>query len=307
MLNKIIDKPMSAKEAIGKFISDGDTIGVGGQSIGRVSTFLAHEIVRQQKKNLTLVGCNLSLSMDLLVGAKLVKKTECGSGSFERFGTAFQWRNAIQNNLIEVQDYSHLAMASRFLAGSLGIPFIPSKSMLGTDLLKKQNSNTEKPFEITDNPWKKNDPVVLLPALQPDVSIVHVQMADKSGNVIIEGFTTHEPEMIKASKKVIISCEKLVDTEFVKSNPEKITIPYIFVDAVIEQPLGGYPTSVYNYYEHDSDHISEYQQKARAGGKEYSDYLNKYIYDCKSFEEYVKKAAGPSKIKSLKESMLKLL
>ena len=99
-------------------------------------------------------------------------------------------------------------------------------------------------------------------------------MADKSGNVIIEGFTTHEPEMIKASKKVIISCEKLVDTEFVKSNPEKITIPYIFVDAVIEQPLGGYPTSVYNYYEHDSDHISEYQQKARAGGKEYSDYLN---------------------------------
>ena len=307
MLNKIIDKTMSAKEAIEKFIFDGDTIGIGGQSIGRVSTFLAHEIVRQQKKNLTLVGCNLSLSMDLLVGAKLVKRTECGSGSFERFGTAFQWRNAIQNNLIEVQDYSHLAMASRFLAGSLGIPFIPSKSMLGTDLLNKQNNNNENPFEIINNPWKENDPVVLLPALQPDTSIVHAQMADRSGNIIIEGFTTHEPEMIKASKKVIVSCEKLMDSEFAKSNPEKITIPYIFVDAVIEQPMGGYPTSVYNYYEHDSDHIVEYQEKARAGGKEYSDYLNQYIYDCKSFEEYIEKAAGSKKIKSLKDSMQKLL
>jgi len=305
--NKIIDKRMSAKEAVEKFVSDGDTIGIGGQSIGRVSTFLAHEIIRQNKTNLTLVGCNLSLSMDLLVGAKLVKRTECGSGSFERFGTAFQWRNAIQNNLIEVQDYSHLAMASRFLAGSLGIPFMPSKSMLGTDLLKSQNCNDKKHFEIIDNPWKKNDPVVLLPALQPDVSIIHAQMADKSGNIIIEGFTTHEPEMIKASKKVIVSCEKLIDSEFIKSNPEKTTIPYIFVDAVIEQPWGGYPTSVYNYYEHDSDHIIEYQQKAKAGGKEYSDYLNKYIYDCKSFEEYIEKASGPTKQKYLKDSMQKLL
>ena len=307
MSNKIIDKRMSAKEAVEKFVSDGDTIGIGGQSIGRVSTFLAHEIIRQNKTNLTLVGCNLSLSMDLLVGAKLVKRTECGSGSFERFGTAFQWRNAIQNNLIEVQAYSHLAMASRFLAGSLGIPFMPSKSMLGTDLLKSQNCNDKKHFEIIDNPWKKNDPVVLLPALQPDVSIIHAQMADKSGNIIIEGFTTHEPEMIKASKKVIVSCEKLIDSEFIKSNPEKTTIPYIFVDAVIEQPWGGYPTSVYNYYEHDSDHIIEYQQKAKAGGKEYSDYLNKYIYDCKSFEEYIEKASGPTKQKYLKDSMQKLL
>ncbi len=307
MLNKIIDKTMNPKDAVQEFISDGDTIGIGGQSIGRVSTLLAHEIVRQQKKDLTLVGCNLSLSMDLLVGAKLVKRTECGSGSFERFGTAFQWRNAIQNNLIEFQDYSHLAMASRFLAGSLGIPFIPTKSMLGTDLLKKQNTNKINPFEIINNPWQKDEPVVLLPALQPDVSIIHAQMADKSGNIIIEGFTTHEPEMIKASKKVIVSCEKLIDSEFVKSHPEKISIPYIFIDAVIEQPLGGYPTSVYNYYEHDSDHILYYQEKARSGGKEYSNYLDEYIYNCKSFEEYIQKSAGTNKIKALKDSMLKLL
>ena len=127
-------KVMTAKEAIDRFVFDGAIIGMGGQSIGRCSMALAHEIVRQGKKDLTLVGCNLVLSMDIMVGAGLVRRTECGTGNLERYGTAFRWRRAIEDGRLEVEDYSHLAMESRFLAGALGLPFMPTKSLLETDV-----------------------------------------------------------------------------------------------------------------------------------------------------------------------------
>ena len=300
-------KLMSASEAVSRFVFDGATIGMGGQSIGRCSMALAHEIVRQGKRDLTLVGCNLSLSMDIMVGAGLVKRTENGTGSLERFGTAFQWRYAIEQGLIEVDDYSHLGMASRFLAGSLGLPFMPSKSLLGTDILNKKSFQNGKPFEMIDNPWNPGEPVVLLPALTPDVSIIHAQKADEFGNVVIEGFTTQEPEMTRASNAVLVSCEELVSTDEIRRNPDRTTIPYIFVDAVVEQPWGAYPTSTYRYYEHDEDHLRLYQARARAGGEAYQEYLREYIYDCETFDDHLERAAGVKKLNKLRSIMAGLV
>ena len=300
-------KVMTAKEAVDRFVFDGATIGMGGQSIGRCSMALAHEIVRQGKTDLTLVGCNMALSMDIMVGAGLVKRTECGTGNLERFGTTFRWRRAIEEGSLEVEDYSHLGMASRFLAGSLGLPFMPSKSMLGTDILNKKSFDRRKPFEMIDNPWNPGEPVVLLPACTPDVSIIHAQKADEMGNVIIEGFTTHEPEMVKASRSVIVSCEKIISSDEIRRDPDRTTIPYIFVDAVVEQPWGAYPTSTYRYYEHDEEHLLRYQACASTGGEAYRQYLQEFIYGCETFGDYLEKAAGTQRLNELSASMSRLL
>ena len=298
---------MTAREAVERFVFDGATVGVGGQTIGRCSMALAHEIVRQGKKDLTVVGCSLGLSMDIMVGAGLVRRTECGTGNLERFGTAFRWRRAIEEGNLEVDDYSHLGMASRFLAGSLGLPFMPSKSMLGTDILNKKSFDGGKPFEMIDNPWNPGEPVLLLPALSPDVSIIHAQKADEMGNVVIQGFTTNEPEMVRASKSVIVSCEELISSDEVRRDPDRTTIPYIFVDAVVKQPWGGFPTSVYRYYEHDDEHFNHYQACARAGGEAYQEYLQQFIYDCATFDEYLEKATSAERLDKLRSSMLRLL
>ena len=290
---------MTAKEAVEKYVANGDVVGIGGQSIGRCSMALSHEIIRQNKTDLTLVGCNMSMHMDLMVGAGVVKKTESGTGNLERYGTAFQWRKAIEQKRVEVEDYSHLSMSLRFLAGSLGLPFIPTKSMLGTDLSKQTSTNI---LESTD-PWNSNKAVLLLKACNPDVSIVHVQKADVLGNVIIEGFSTHEPEMIKASKSVIVSCEKLIDTEVIRQNPEMTSIPYIFVDAVVVQPWGAYPTSTYKFYEHDEPHIKYYQSISKTDGPEYKKYLDKYIYKCPDFDNYLELVTTTKNLNSLAESM----
>ena len=298
---------MTAQEAVERFVFDGATIGMGGQSIGRNTMALAHEIVRQSKQDLTLVGCNLALAMDIMVGAGLVKRTECGTGNLERFGTAFRWRRAIEEGSLEVDDYSHLGMASRFLAGALGLPFMPSKSLLGTDILNRKGSDGRKSFELIDNPWNAGEPVVLLPACTPDVSIIHAQQADEMGNVVIDGFTTQEPEMAKASKSVIVSCEEIISSDRIRREPGRTTIPYIFVDAVVEQPWGAYPTSTYKYYEHDEQHLLHYQACARTGGEAYQEYLQESVFGCETFDDHLQKAAGVKRLNGLRASMLRVM
>ena len=268
---------------------------------------LAHEIVRQGKSGLRLAGCSMSMSMDLLVGAGLVVSTECGTGNLEGYGATLRWRRAIEEGRLRHVDYSHLAMALRFLAGSLGLPFMPSKSMLGTDIVNKKSEADGKALTVIDNPWNLGEPVVLLPAMTPDVSILHAQVADEMGNVVIEGFTTHDTEMAKASRAVIVSCEELVSSDVTRRHPERTTIPYLFVDAVVHQPWGAHPMSTYRHYQHDDAHIRHYQSCARAGGESYTGYLREFIHDCATFEEYLQKAAGAETLAGLREAMQRFL
>ncbi len=302
-----LSKLMTAEEAVRQFVQDGALVGMGGQSIGRSPTSLVHEIIRQKKKNLTLVSCNLAITMDLLVAAGLVKRTECGTGNLERFGTTQCWRRAVEQGLLENEDYSHLAMVTRFLGGEMGLPFMPIQSLLGSDMLVKKAASTGKKCEIIDNPWNPNEKVVLLPSLNPDVAVIHAQKSDEMGNLIIEGFLTNEPEMIRASKAVIVSCEELVSSESIRLYPERTTIPYVYISAVVHQPFGGHPSSVYRCYHHDGDHMREYQEVARQGGEALRGYLEKYIFSCSSFEEYLEKIGGVKKLNELRREMMKLV
>lgn len=296
-------KVMGIREAVNRFVSNGAVVGLGGQNIGRCAVAAVHEIVRQGKRNLTLVGCNLSISMDLLVGAGLVRRCESGSGNLERFGTTFCWRRKVESGQIEVEDFSHLGMVSRFLAGEMGLPFMPTKSLLGSDILAHSAPSTTKKYELIENPWNPGESVVLLPALNPDVSIIHVQKSDAMGNVIIEGFTTHEPEMVRSSRHTIVTCEEIIDNRQIRSDSERTTIPHIYVSAVVHQPWGAYPTSTYRYYDYDAEHLRFYQECARAGGEQFKDYLDRFVLGCDSFQDYLNKVAGKDRQLELQEAM----
>ena len=298
---------MSAQEAVRRFVFDGALVGVGGQTIGRSAMSIYHEIIRQGKKDLFLVGCNLSLCMDMLVGAGLVRRTECGTGNMERFGTTFAWRRAIEQGKLENEDYSHLAMATRFLGGEMGLPFMPTQSLLGSDILNRKHSTTGKKFELIANPWNPEEKVALLPSLNPDVSIIHAQKADSMGNLIIEGFLAHEPEMIRASKRVVVSCEEIVPSEEIRRYPERTTIAYPYVSAVVLQPWGAHPTGTYRYYSHDAEHIREYQKAAREGGAAFQKYLEHYIFSSSCFDEYLEKVGGLKKYNALRQDMMQLV
>lgn len=299
-------KVMTATEAVARFVRPGSVLGMGGQNIGRCPMALTHEIIRQRIGGLTVVGCNLSIGMDQLVGAGLVRRCESGSGNLERFGTTFCWRRGIENGTLEVEDYSHLAMVSRFLAGEMGIPFMPTRSLLGSDLLAPGALVSGKAV-ICENPWEPGERVVLVRALRPDVSIVHVQRADPIGNLIIEGFATHEPEMIRASHHVIASCEELISTDEIRAHAERTTIPFVYVDAVVVQRYGAYPTSTYGYYDYAGEHITAYQDAARSGPPALDAYLQRYIWDRADFDDYLREAASPADLELLTRTMRELL
>jgi glutaconate CoA-transferase subunit A len=300
-------KLMTAEEAVRRFVSDGALVGMGGQSIGRSAMCIYHEMIRRRKRDLTLVGCNLSIPMDMMVGLGLVRRTECGTGNLERFGTTHSWRKAIEQGKLVNEDYSHLAMVSRFLGGEMGLPFMAIQSLLGSDILAKKSASTGKKYEIIDNPWNPGEKVVLLPSLNPDVSVIHAQKADETGNLIIEGFLAHEPEMIRASKAVIVSCEEVVPSDEIRQYPERTTIPYVYVSAVVHQPWGAHPTSVYRCYAHDGDHIREYQKAAREGGTVFEAYMEKYIFSSANFDEYLEKVGGLRKYNRLRQEMVGML
>lgn len=167
--------------------------------------------------------------------------------------------------------------------------------------------STKKKFEIINNPWNEGEKVVLVSAMEPDVTIVHVQKADDIGNVLIQGIASHEPELIRASKTTIVSCEEIVSTKFFRSNPDYTTVPYHYIDAVVEQRFGAYPTATYGYYSFDADHINYYQQCARAGGEEYKKYLNEHVYGCETFDHFLEKCGGVRKLNHLQREMVRLM
>ncbi|WP_231644741.1 CoA transferase subunit A [Sciscionella sediminilitoris] len=255
-------KVRTAAAAIAEFARHGATIGMGGQNINRCPMALTHELIRQGIGGLTVLGCNLSLPLDQLAAAGLVTRTEQGSGNLERYGVLFAWRRAVERGEITVRDYSHLAMASRFLAATLGLPFLPVRSLLGTDLGRDLQRSGDA--SATTDPWT-GQPVLLVRACSPDLALVHASLADADGNVVIEGVSSHEVDMVTASKAAIVSAEKVLPSGAFAEHPERVTISGAHVDAVVEQPFGAYPTSVYRHYDFDEPAIERYQSLARSG------------------------------------------
>ena len=305
-------KVMTMDEAIDRYVFDGCHMSLGGFTINRNPMAATHEIIRQRKKALHVYAHSNGQAIDELVGAACVTKLEiayAGTGLFAP--TCIRFMNAVKNGSIQVEDYSNFQMTLRFLAGALGVPFLPTKSGLGSDLIaqwgfsesdrKKDPKIPDKKLMVTHNPfgtWMDTHKVVLVPAIQTDVTIVHVQKADKHGSAKIDGLLFADVEQIKSARHVIVTCEELVESDELRKSSDLIKIPPFCVDAVVCVPYGAYPTACFGHYDYDPVYLKEYAGYAENDAS-FQAYLDQFIYGTANHDALLKRV-GAERLKRIK-------
>jgi len=288
-------KIMGLREAVSE-IPDGAEIALGGFAITRNPIAFAHELIRQGKKDLTLYEIIGAMDSDTLVGAGAVKKFSYGGGSLDRFGRIGRINEAIEKGSVDVREYSGLSISFRFLAGSLGISYIPTKTLLGTNMLKNLLKKDDSVL-ISSSPYT-GEKEVLIKALQPEYAVLHAPFADEKGNIIIEG-PVWDKEIGLAAKKLFVTVDKIVSNDYVKRNPEKVVIPSIYTYAVIEVPYGAYPTSVYKQYDYDAEMLTRYARINKTQ-EEFDIFLRDYVLSTKDHNEFLEKCGGMERLMQLR-------
>lgn len=285
MEGEVEDKRITLEEAV-KLVPDGAHLFWGGFGFQRPPMAFAHELVRQGKRNLTIYTCGSEIDIDILAGARVVSKFELAFFAIEGIGLAPNIQRRIRDGSVQIEDYTNLAMALRFLGGALGVPFMPIKSMLGTDLVTRSKFKPNK-VKVIECPFT-GEKVALVPSVNPDFSIVHVSRVDREGNAQIDGIKGEDSEGARAGKKTIVLAEEIVDTELIRSNPDLTVIPNIYVTYVVECPWGSYPMMVYNYYDYDMEHIRMYYQQCKTE-EGWQKYCEEYITGVENHMEFLKK------------------
>ncbi|MDD5205632.1 MAG: CoA transferase subunit A [Desulfobacterales bacterium] len=301
---EIRDKLMTLEEAVRRFVKHGCQLAVGGFTVTRNPMALTYEIIRQGVRDIHLCCHSNGQSLDVLIGAGCVRKVEIAYGGNGRYApTCVRFKKAVQKGEIQFEDYSNYQMSLRFLAGSLSIPFIPTKSGLGTDLLRLEGFSGEIRKErktasiktvVLQNPFSGDkDPVVLLPALNPDVAVIHVQYVGDDGTVRIKGLTFADLEQAKSADVVIVTCEEIVPRSFIRMDPDQNSLPSFMVDAIVRVPLGAHPTACYGFYDYDPKHLNTYKKIAEDDGL-FNRYLEEWVYGVPSHEAYLERVGVAS-------------
>ena len=292
------NKLRSAADVV-RSIPSGSHIALGGFSIARNVITVVHELIRQKKRDLTISQGVVGLDTDLLVGAGLVKRLIMGGGSLDRFGPVHCVNRARETSSLFYEDYTSLSMCFRYLAGALGLSFIPIKSLLASEVLQRLESGPGADSVKRSKCPFTGEEYVLLRALTPDVSLVHVQLADQQGNCQIAGPRWENEEQAKAARRLIVIAEEIVPTEYIQRAPERTIIPGHRVEAVIHQPYGAVPTGVFGCYDYDADHLRLYVDHAREP-KRFQEYLESYVFGCTDHAEYLEKLGGSKRMEELR-------
>lgn len=292
-----MNKVCNLSEAVGS-IPSGSHVSLSGFAISRCAMAVAREIVRRHVKELTISQCLGALDTDLLVGAGCVKRLIYGGGALDRFGR-LPWVNSrIEDGSLIAEEYSSLSIAFRYLAASLGIPFIPIRSLAGSDLLARLQEKNESDVAFVNDPFTGDRWVTLKP-LAPDVAVVQVQVSDEEGNCWIMGPRWDNAEQARAAKRTIIVAERVVPGDVIRRNPERCAIPNLLVSHVVSLPFSAHPASVYREYDYDADEIKHYVAAAKTPG-EFSVYLDKYVYGVKDHWEYLDLVGGLRRLETLR-------
>lgn len=266
----LVDKRMSESEAIQRFVKDGDYLGTELYGSVRAPMSLVRELIRQGRKGLRVAGQSV-LEIDLLLGASMVTATDFTYIGLELYGVSNVLRREVDNgNLGQIVEWSNAGLAWRFKAAAMGVPFLPMRSMLGTDTFNYSAAKVvECPFT--------GEPIGLVPALILDVGLIHVHRADMYGNAQIDGISGFAHEMSRASRRLILSAEEIVDTEVIRAQPDRTIIPYYLVDAVVEAPFGSHPGEMCYVYERDEPAIKEWVEASKTAEGTRA-YLDRYVY-----------------------------
>jgi len=266
-------------------VEDGDNVALGGFAITRGVVAAAHELVRAGRRNLQVTQTTGGFDTELLAGGGCVRQIISSGGSLDRFGALPAANRAILAGEIRNDEYSNLAISLRLLAGALGLPFVPTRSMLGSELLDALLEQ-EDAVRLEQDPFS-GAPVVALAALHPDVAILHVDVADEAGNALVTGPTWAIREAAFAARRTVVLAEEVVPVRSL--DPDAVLIPAPFVTAVVHVPHAAHPTAVAGRYDYDREHIELYIAAAQEGGDAYARYLDEYVFGVDSHEGYLER------------------
>jgi glutaconate CoA-transferase subunit A len=278
------NKLMTMKEAIHQFVNDGDTIVIEGFT--HLICFAAgHEIIRQKKRD--LVACRLTpdLIYDQLIAAGCVRKLVFSWAGNPGIGPLYGLRRAVEKGIpreIEIDEYTHFGMVARFMAGASKLPFMHLRSFSGSTLSQKNQNIRSVKCPYT------GEIISTVPALNPDVAIIHVQRVDSSGNAQIWGLMGVQKEAAFASKRVIIVAEELVDSEVIRSDPNRTLIPGMIVNAVVIEPFGAYPSYAQGYYDRDNQFYIDWYTISK-NQESMEKYISEWILSVSGRKEYMEK------------------
>src|SRR5512136_1153589 len=276
-----MSKVIPLSDAIAQFVHDGDCVYAAGFT--HLIPFAAgHEIIRQGKTNLTLARATPDLIYDQMAAAGCARKVIFSYMGNPGVGSLRIVRSAIEAGQLEWEEYSHFEMITRLQAGATGLPFLPMNQTGATDL---ERANLQ--IKRIPDPYGGKD-VIVVPALTPDVAIVHVQRADAEGNSHLWGIIGEQKEAAFASKRVILTAEEIVDESVIRSDPNRTMIPEVVVDAVCLVPYSAHPSYTQGYYDRDNDFYLKWDEISSNREATLS-YLDEWIYGVKDRDEYWEK------------------
>ncbi len=293
----MVDKRTTAAEAIRRFVPDGSLLAMGGFGHIRIPMALVYEIIRQRKRNLTMFGKTAVHDIDLLIGGGCVSRVEVAYAfGHELRGLSPCGRRAVESGQVQVTgEISNAGYQWRFLAAAMGVPFMPVRTMLGTDTLKHSSA------KVIEDPWS-GKPIALLPACYPDVALFHVHRCDMYGNAQIDGITVEDFELARAARRLVLTTEEIIPHEEIQRQPWRTVIPFYLVDAVIEVPFGAHPTEMPTVYYFDEEHIAHWLEASKTP-EGTQKYFEEYVFGVPDFDAYLEKIGGKRRMEELKRIM----
>jgi glutaconate CoA-transferase, subunit A len=276
------EKVVSLEEAT-SFVRDGDAVGIGGSTMSRTPMGMIWALIRAGKKRLACSRCIVSSDGDLLYGSGA-----CDHIITSWFSQGILWgvskvmRHYVETGQARYDEWSHMAMGMRFRAGAMGVPFMPVRSMLGSDVLRRRPEAIEM-----DCPFTK-EKILLVPALNPDVALIHVQRCDAYGNAQIDGLSFMDVDLAMAADKVILTTERIISNDQIRRAPDHTKIPFFAADAVVELPFGCAPHECYGVYEPMLRHMRSYVDLVNQDPvKGMQQYLDRFVFGPKSWTEFL--------------------
>jgi len=276
------DKVMTLEEAC-DFVNDGEHVSLGGSTASRTPFAMVWALIRARKKNLSFSRSIVSTEGDLIFASGIgnhILTSWFSQGIV--WGVSRVMRHFTENRLARFEEWSHMSIGLRFRAGAMGVPFMPMRSMMGSDVAGQLENLEEMTCPFT------GERILLVPALNPDVALIHVQRCDPYGNAQLDGLTFMDIDMAMAANRVILTTERIISNDQIRRRPDQTRIPFFTVDAVVEAPYGCAPHECFGVYEPLFSHMDYYAELTRKEPMEgVKTYLDEYFYAPKNWTEYL--------------------
>ncbi len=296
----LCDKVVAVPDAVARFIHDGAYLAIGGFGSVRIPTAVLHEILRQGKQDLGLAGHTATHDFQILCAGNLTGRGRTLARvdiayvvGLEARGLSPHARRVMEAGDVQFTEWTNYALAVRFKAAAMGVPFLPCRTMLGTDTFQHSAARLITcPFTGTT--------LTALPALYPDVAIIHVHETDRFGNCRIKGTTVADADLARAAKRVIITCEHLIGDDDIRRDPSRTIIPFYCVDAVCVVPHGSYPANMPYEYFSDERHLREWLEVEKDPAR-FEAFLATHILGVRDFTQYLERCGGETRIEELRK------